>query len=110
MLDKYDGILFSDEIRNEIACPWLNHAVVKSLGYINSNEIEHLDSITVYPARYFDPISTGNTENLLCEDTVSIHHYSASWESRGTQLKRKLIRIFGEKNYHKVKKLFHKAK
>lgn len=109
MLDKYDEIQFDQENKAYIACPLLNNEVVETLGKVSRDKITCLDGATVYPPKYFDPISTGNTKNLLCPESVSIHHYAASWTSKGLRIKRKIIRLIGEKRYHRVKKIFHRA-
>ena len=109
MMIKYDNISFDSQNKGSIACPWLNDEVIRSYGSIDERIITYLDDVTIYPPCYFDPLSTGNTENLLCSDTVSIHHYAASWTSKKMRMKRKLIRVLGEKNYHMIKKIFHRA-
>lgn len=110
MLQKYDGIIFGEQEKTKIACPWLNNEVIKSIGFVDTNKITYLRGVTVYPPQYFDPLSTGNTENLLCADSVSVHHYAASWTSGKVRIKRKLIRLFGEERYYQIKKFFHRAK
>lgn len=103
MLKMYDSLDFSLERKAELACPNLNHAVLKELGYQYSEKIWQNDMVTVYPCRYFDPIAPGETQNLFCEDTVSIHHYAASWTGTRNRIKRKIFRLVGEENIHKVK-------
>ena len=72
--------------------------------------MECYDSISFTdPPRFFDPLSTGNTKNLLCDETVSIHHYAATWAGNKQRWKRKLIRFFGEDRYFKLKKLFRRV-
>lgn len=105
MLACYDAISFSQQDKEALACPRLNDAVIRSYGDISNDEITYLKEVTVYPARYFDPLSPGKAKDLLCEETVSIHHYTASWTSNGNRLKRKLIRIFGERRYQSIKKI-----
>lgn len=109
MLECYDTILFSEQEKASFACPWLNDKVIRSFGTISNDEVTYLKEVTVYPPCYFDPLSTGNTKNLFCDKTVSIHHYAATWTKKRTRLKRKLIRLFGEKRYYNLKKLFHRV-
>lgn len=109
MLEEYDNIDFNQSQRQEIACPYLNHNAVEKLGYKEfKDEITDLENVTVFPPRYFDPLAPGKTQNLLCEDTISIHHYSASWTSKSNQLKRKIFRIIGEENIFYIKKILKK--
>lgn len=104
MIKKYDDLIYSEEIKITIACPILNNDVLKSQGYVSQVEIWKNEVVTVYPPRYFDPLTSGRGSNLLCGDTVSIHHYSASWLDRKTRLKRKIARIVGEENILAIKK------
>lgn len=108
MLRQYDGLVYSPEKKASLACPYLNARVFEALGYRYSEEIRQCEGVTVYPSRYFDPIAPGNTKNLLCADTVSIHHYSASWTNPRQRLKRKLIILIGEERMHRLKKLIKK--
>ncbi len=109
MMECYDKIQFSSQEKNSFSCPWLNDKVIRSYGKVSKEDVTYLDEVTVYPSRFFDPLSTGNTKNLLCDETVSIHHYAATWTSKSSRLKRKLIRLLGEENYYMIKKLFHRA-
>ena len=108
MMKCYDSISFSNQEKNTFACPWLNDKVIRSFGAVNDSEITYLESVTVYPSRFFDPISTGNTKNLLCDETVSIHHYAATWAGNRQKWKRKFVRILGEKNVQKIKNIREK--
>lgn len=105
MMACYDEISFSKQDKATIACPRLNDWVIRSLGEVSNTEITRLEAVAVYPPRFFDPLSPGKARDLLCEETVSIHHYAASWTSSGNQLKRKLIRIFGERRYQRLKEM-----
>ena len=105
MLEEYDKTQFSSKVKESIACPYLNARVIERMGYAYTEEIWRKDGITVYPCRYFDPIAPGITKNLLCGDTVSIHHYSASWISGQVRIRRKIIRFIGDERIHKLKKI-----
>ena len=92
MMKAYENIKFDINKLDKLACPFLNTDVLKEHGYKYKDEIICLDKIAtyIYPPKYFDPIAPGNTQNLLSKDTFSIHHYSASWTSKGNKLKRKI--------------------
>lgn len=64
-----------------------------------------MPGVTVYPSQYMDPISTGITKNLLCEETISIHLYSASWTGGKERLKRRVVAFIGAQRYYKIKRL-----
>ncbi len=108
MLDLYENTTFDVEKKEQIACPILNTDILKKHGFVFSDNIVKMHSInvTIYPPKYFDPISPGDSKNLLCNDTFSIHHYSASWTKTGNKMKRKIINIVGQKRINKIKKLF----
>ena len=102
MLLKYDDLTFCNENRLSVACPRLNNAVIYEYGEIIKDSITDLGDVVVYPPKYFDPYGG---KNLLCDDTCSIHHYSASWTSERNKFKRKIARIIGQNNIIKVKDL-----
>lgn len=104
LLEQYENIEFSEENKRKIACPILNMKVFDKYGYIYENSIWNQYGITIYPCSYFDPVSPGMAENLLCEETVSMHHYSSSWETKGIVIKRKLINMIGQQNINMIKK------
>jgi len=109
MMKKYDNVLYTEQTKEMITCPILNHDIVQKEGYMGQNDIWESERLTVYPARYFDPFPSGRGKNLLCADTVSIHHYSASWKDGKIRLKRKFARLIGEKNVLAIKKILRKC-
>ena len=106
MLKEYDNIVFDVKKKYEFSCPYLNTAALEAFGYKRKNEIQFLsEGVVVYPPCYFDPYSSGDSKDLMCEKTISIHHYSATWTSGKQRLKRKISRLIGEKNILKIKAL-----
>lgn len=103
MLAVYDTVTFDPEKREQLACPILNTKALRERGYVFGGDVQQLPGAAVYPPRYFDPLAPGDTQNLLCGDTYSIHHYSASWTSPGNRLKRRLFRLVGEERILKIK-------
>ena len=96
MLRPYETLTFPAENRAAVSCPVLNTQVLSQLGYVYSADCQTVAGATIFPARYFDPVAPGHRE-LTSPDTVSIHHYSASWTSGPHRWKRKLIRLIGDK-------------
>ena len=106
MLAQYDGLSYQPGIKEKLACPILNARVFEELGYRFADDPIALGDALILPPRYLDPIAPGKGQaDLLCEDTVSIHHYSASWGSKSTVLRRKLIMMIGIKRIAKLKHL-----
>lgn len=110
MLDVYEEINYTDSRRKEIACPWLNSQVMTSLGYMYTDSPVEIDGIMVLPCRYLDPCSTGKSKNLLCDDTISIHHYSASWMPFSVKIKRRIANFIGVDAVLKIKKILRRSK
>lgn len=102
MLESYDDLTFSESHTLELSCPLLNNAVIRSYGSVSNTEITDLPEVTVYPPQYFDPYGG---ENLLCNETYSVHHYAASWTSEKNQFKRKIARWIGQDNIISIKSL-----
>lgn len=109
LLDCYDNAIFDKEQKFSLACPILTTNLFEQYGYHFKNEIMKMENIdvTIYPPKYFDPISPGSIENLMDKDTYSIHHYSASWIPN-LKGKRKLSRFIGQKNINAIKRIIKK--
>lgn len=106
ILKKYDDIEFSINNRFNIACPYINSSVLYDLGYCYDpvNPVK-IAEVLVLPPKYLDPIAPGKGMiNLKCEETISIHHYSATWMGTGKKIRRKIIRFIGQENINKIKK------
>ena len=108
MLDIYDEVEFKADILGQIQCPRLNSKVLNEYGFSENNttKVQTVgDRSFVYPPKYFDPLAPGTSESLVCNDTVSIHHYSASWTGGKQRLKRRIIRFIGQDKVMKLKRL-----
>lgn len=106
MLKEYDGLAFSLEKRELFVCPQLNSNVIFRMGYQPCNTPIEINDVLILPSKYLDPISPGNSEDLLCEETISIHHYTASWGNPKERWKRKLFLLIGQKRLNRLKALF----
>lgn len=108
LIKDYENLKFDVRRKNELACPNLNTKIFLKHGYNYSNEITILDDgkTIVYPIEYFDPLSPNSSKSFLTENTVSIHHYSASWTSCKNKFKRKLFNFIGLERINRIKKMF----
>lgn len=104
MLKEYDELNFFNVEREKIACPILNTRVLKRKGYVKENKFQYLGNVVVYPSEYFDPICPWTKTNLICDKTISIHHYDASWLSVTQKLKIKIIGLIGQEKIEILKK------
>lgn len=53
------------------------------------------DLMTVYPKVFFSPKSQDDGKIYLTENTVTIHHYAQSWESKTHRVLRRIILFIG---------------
>ncbi|WP_079989202.1 glycosyltransferase family 32 protein [Collinsella ihumii] len=108
MLDLYDTIAFDQNRTKEIACPYLNNEVLVQHGYQHIDSVVDINGIRVYPPRYFDPIAPSrSSENLLCDETFSIHRYSNSWGTSRQKMRRKIIGLLGLERIARIKEMLH---
>ena len=65
------------------------------------DSIQTIDEINIYPKDYFNPIDMESGRLVITENTVSIHHFMASWVSKNERFRGKvynvIYRIFGKK-------------
>lgn len=66
-------------------------------GLLNTNEIQTVAGIWIYPKEYFCPKDYVTKELVITENTRAIHHYAESWIPRSTRFKNALHRLFGDK-------------
>ena len=108
MMDEYEGLEFDLENRMRISCPVLNTTAFEKHGFTVSDQPVDIEGTVVYPPEYFDPYPSGGGRDMLTENTISIHHYSASWTTGKQRWKRKIARIAGEGRILKIKELIKK--
>lgn len=51
-------------------------------GLINENILQQIDGINIYPTDFFCPLNYETGKIKVTSNTRSIHHYSASWQSK----------------------------
>ena len=84
LLSEYDGRHFkmNNGVYDIIPCPQKNTAPLKKMGYRYSEDaIFKTNLVTVYTPEYFCPINYQTGELFITKNTISIHHFSASWIS-----------------------------
>lgn len=111
MMRKYDELTFDQDHLQELACPRWNHEVISEMGYSLSEEIVDMGEVVVYPCRYFDPFTPGgDTDNLLCSDTVSISRYGNSWGGPISKIKNNIQRLLGYKVVNNIRRVLNDSK
>lgn len=76
-------------------------------GLKQTDEIQECDGITIYPPDYFCPKSYIDRKIHITSNTVSIHHYDASWMT-GSFIFNVLMKIFGTELTFKIKNILKK--
>lgn len=100
LLDVYDKLQFDES--NPADCPKLTTEYLSRFGYRKGEQIQTVRGVVIYPPRYFAPMDWVTGRLHLTQDTVSIHHYLASWAEDGWKRRKKLRKIYcavlGEKH------------
>ena len=96
-----------------LPCPILNSAALVAKGY-EIKDCTCIEGIPVYKPDYFCGYDYRNLHVTVTNKTFSIHHYSASWQSKKQRqiaaIKRQISKVIGRKNYARVRELKHKIK
>lgn len=89
------------------ASPAIVSPILGEMGLRNEQSVQLLNgSLTIYPKDYFCPMDyyTGNLN--ITENTISIHHYYASWltpnRKKWVQLRRRLYKTVSPDIYKKI--------
>ena len=51
----------------------------RRMGFEASDRIQYINGAVIYPAEYFCPLDYETKQLNITDNTVSIHHYNASW-------------------------------
>ena len=107
LLDVYQTLNFKDtdgSINNETIVP-ITSKVLRSHGLKDTDDIQEVSGIWIYPSDYFNPLDSLTGKLYLTENTRSIHWYMNSWSETSVffqKLSRLSHRLFGMWP-HKVK-------
>ncbi len=93
LLELYEGLRFyrEDGTMNLTACPRYQTAVLIKYGLDDTQRtLQRLERVVIYPETVFSPKSLLTGRLTVTERTVSIHHFSMSWNERGSVRLKKL--------------------
>jgi hypothetical protein len=103
LLDNYDNIEFIKNGEIDLTpAPKIHTDVLYDLGYVFSNEITTVETLTVFPAKYFCPINFRTDKLVITNETYSIHHYTASWYNETQRCALNMKRKLGHFLPHKI--------
>lgn len=83
--------------------------ILCSLGMIANNTFQVVGNTTIYPTEYFNPTDLKTGRLSVTTNTISIHHYAASWVDKNSRFRGKLYktirRFFGESFAENIRKI-----
>lgn len=92
MLERYHELVFDVKRFSDIKCPVINTAVFREFGLITDGSYQELAcGWRILPQEYLCPMDLHTGKCRITENTISIHHYDASWQSSGEYHKNRLI-------------------
>ena len=99
MRDIYDSVSFynKDGSLNLLASPAYNTEVLVRHGLKKDGTMQEVAGITIFPTDYFCPKPSQFGKVKITENTLTIHHYAASWIGPKQRFANFMIRIFGKK-------------
>lgn len=97
ILDYYanESFLMSDKKQNLETVVVRVTSILKKHGFSSSKTIQNIAGVVIYPHDYMCPIRIIDGKMIITENTVSIHHYAASWNSPTHRFLRKLFLKLG---------------
>ncbi|WP_455720066.1 glycosyltransferase family 32 protein [Agathobacter sp.] len=99
ILEHYKQIHFLNEDGTYNLCTVVQYvtSILKKHGFVEENKLQKIANITIYPADVFGPMDCETGKINITNNTVSIHHYAASWADDTTKFKKKIQSIIGPK-------------
>lgn len=128
--DSYENKKFRNEdgSLNLIPSPILNTEILLEMGLKQNNTFQKIGDLSIYPAEFLCPKSFNTGKINKTKNTISIHHFAASWYTEEQKLAHKkrlkeqkidrikhlpnrtLKSLLGASNYEKLKENIRKLK
>lgn len=101
LLEDYRDIPFvlPDGTLDTTPCPKRNTERLKILGLRPDNSLQTLQGVRILPSDYLCPMDYYSSKVNITENTISIHHFDASWTSAKSKRSIALRRFLGERLY-----------
>lgn len=88
--------------------------ILCSLGLKRDNSLQDISGTTVYPSEFFNPMDMETGKLHITDNTVSIHHYAASWVNKKDRFRGKIAKwfykTFGTEKADKIRKVLGRKK
>ena len=91
MMEIYAKKVFNPDNMFEFACPIINTYILEKHGLLKNNEYQIIEGIQILPTDYLCPENLLDGSSNYTNNTVSIHHYNASWVPQNERYKMKAI-------------------
>jgi len=86
-------------------------SILGQYGLQKNNQLQDVVGVRIYPSDYFCPIRITDGKLFVTTNTVSIHHYAASWTTPTHRLLRKfLLAVGGVKLKMLISSIFRNSK
>ena len=114
ILDYYNKINFikDDGTYNLFAIVRITTMILLNSGMKNSNLLQEVAGIWIYPKEYFNPFDDNTGKLLITENTRSIHWYTKTWMKKQNPLRtwivRRIHRYFGNNSLAWLKRILSK--
>lgn len=84
ILDYYSSIHFvnADGSINEKTVVMYTSDIFKAHGWGMESDLKKVEEVWIYPYDYFCPLNNNTGKLFITDNTISIHHYTASWHSK----------------------------
>ena len=111
ILDIYHTIHFIDENGNNNLKTVVEYTteILQKYGFSNIEEIQEIQGIKIYPKDYFNPMNMDTGKIKITDNTISIHHYAASWVDKYSIFRGKVYQItnsiFGKNIAEKIRRI-----
>ena len=111
ILDYYKELHFLDEEGNPNQVTVVTHTtnVLIRYGLKNSNQIQEVAGVWIYPQDYFNPLNDNTAQLKITSNTRSIHWYTKTWEKKRNPIVswvvRRIHRYFGVNSLQWLNKL-----
>ena len=111
MIEQYnkDRFILEDGTLNlKTVCVRVTDYFVKK-GLVLEDRTQNINGYIIYNSSYFNPKNNDASVVELKENTVSIHHYAATWTTKNERFRGKvynvLCRLFGKNFAEKIRKI-----
>lgn len=116
-LKYYDNLSFYDEDGNMRLTPNTDilAKIAQDYGIVLNGEFQkHSPGIEIFPNEIFGAYNVYDMVYTITENTVLVHHYTASWRTFWEEIpvksKKLFLKLFGVNSYRFMRRLKHKIK